>query len=124
MIQPEIQFKDLLTALSHEQGQPYVTVWTLPQDLNYLEGHFPELPILPAVGILDATLYFLRRVLQKPLAYIDTVSMAKFLSPISPGTTVRIEIQSLGNDAWQADWKDEQTAKLLATLRVHLSAVN
>lgn len=101
------------------QGE-HTAVWTIPADLPYFEGHFPGNPIFPAVGIVDATLYFLRTELKVPKIYVSHFPVAKFLSPIQPGQTVRIELKNLSGKEWTADWKDSEAGKLLATLRFHL----
>lgn len=116
MIREDDAFKTLLVPA--QEGPPFAVEWKIPKDLPYLEGHFPENPIFPAVGILDATIYLLKAVLNQPELYVPHIPVAKFLSPIVPEQTVRIELQRLGERDWQADWKDQE--KLLATLRVHL----
>lgn len=114
-------FKGMFPSEAAEQGPPYYTVWTLPKDFPLLNGHFPGTPIFPAVGIVDATLYFLRAILKNPNAYIANVAAAKFLSPITPDFPVRLEIKPLDGQEWQAEWKEAGTEKLLATLRVEIA---
>lgn len=95
-------------------------VWTLPKDLPYFDGHFPGNPIFPAVGIVDATVFLLQSRLNGPEVYVSHFPVAKFLSPIQPGQTVRIELKKLNNKEWLAEWKDEAAVKLLATLRFQM----
>lgn len=114
-------FKNLYTPEAAQEGPPYHTVWTLPADFPLLDGHFPGSPIFPAVGILDATLHFIRGVAKDPNAYVKNLVSAKFMSPITPDLTVRLELKPLGEKEWQADWKEAGTAKVLATLRVQLA---
>jgi len=102
----------------HKTGEN-TAVWTIPTDLSYFDGHFPGNPIFPAVGIVDATLYFLQMIAGREV-YVSHFSVAKFLSPIQPGQTVLIGLNALNEKEWQADWKDEGSQKLLATLRFHL----
>ena len=101
-------------------GPPFVAVWKVPAHLPYFNGHFPGNPIFPAVGIVDASIYFLRAVLKRPSVYVSHFPIAKFLSPIQPEQTVRIELSPLNEKEWQAEWKDEGSQKLLATLRFRL----
>lgn len=121
MIDGKKVFKDLHGSADAEG---YVAVWRIPSDSPYFEGHFPGNPIFPAVGIVDATLYFLRSQIKGPEIFVSHFPVAKFLSPIQPGQTVRIEVKKLSSQTeiiqWQAEWKDEGAGKLLATLRFHL----
>lgn len=113
-------FKGLYTSRAAEQGPPYSTVWKLPSDFPLLDGHFPGSPIFPAVAIVDATLHFLKGVTKNPNACIQTLASAKFLSPITPEFSVRLELTPKGESEWQADWKEASTEKMLATLRIQL----
>lgn len=108
MIRPEQVFRTLYPN----------TPWAIPADMPYLDGHFPGTPILPAIGILDASTYYLQRVLDLPELKIKSVSVAKFLSPIVPGQVVRIELVNKGENDWQVEWKENSASSLLATLRV------
>ena len=108
------------TIVTGHQGPPFIPEWTIPADLPYFDGHFPGNPIFPAVGIVDATVYFLRAVLKRPNVAVPHFPIAKFLSPIQPGQTVRIELSPLKENEWQAEWKDAGDQKLLATLRLSL----
>ena len=76
------------------------------------------MPVFPAVGIVDASLHFVKLVTGKDLQ-LGGLPSAKFLSPISPDQALRIEIKALEDaKTWQLDWKDEQSLKTLATLKV------
>lgn len=101
-----------------QSGPPHHTVWKIPASLPYFNGHFPGNPIFPAVGIVDASLHFMRH--YQPDLYVSHFPVAKFLSPIQPGQTVRIELSPVNEREWQAEWKDNESQKLLATLRFHL----
>jgi 3-hydroxymyristoyl/3-hydroxydecanoyl-(acyl carrier protein) dehydratase len=117
MIEVEKVFATLFATSAAKQGPPYVTTWTVPADLPYFNGHFPDAPIFPAVGILDATLLFLGAIIQKPREEIVRLHSAKFLNPIGPEHTVRIEVKPLGEADWLVEWKDQASEKLLATFR-------
>ncbi len=58
-------------------------------------GHFPGMPVLPGAVLLDELL----RILEKELA-LDPIewqlSAAKFLEPVRPGDTLRVEHESTG----------------------------
>ena len=67
------------------------------------EGHFPSAPIVPGVVLLDAAIYALQQML-RPAAASDAalarrkdicqISSAKFLSPIGPGETLTISLDT------------------------------
>jgi 3-hydroxymyristoyl/3-hydroxydecanoyl-(acyl carrier protein) dehydratase len=97
-----------------------VALWQVPADLPYFDGHFPGNPIFPAVGIVDATLFALQLLMNRAEVFVSHFPVAKFLSPIQPGQTVRIELKALNESEWQAEWKDESGLKLLASLRFRL----
>jgi 3-hydroxyacyl-[acyl-carrier-protein] dehydratase len=88
--------------------------WIVPHDLPYLQGHFPEQPIVPAVAILDATNELLTQALGKPTE-LSAVKNAKFTKPLEPAQTVHIECKPLGENEWTVDWKIE-SGELVAKL--------
>jgi 3-hydroxymyristoyl/3-hydroxydecanoyl-(acyl carrier protein) dehydratase len=53
-------------------------------------GHFPGHPILPGVVLLDAALYALAA-LRGLEATSGQIQSAKFLSPVSPGESLRLD---------------------------------
>lgn len=86
-----------------EQTQTGLTVeLALPQKLSYFEGHFPQRPILPAVGILDITGYFLSKYL-KVGSEIRKVVGCKIRQPMGPGDFVRISFKK--DREWDAFWR-------------------
>jgi 3-hydroxymyristoyl/3-hydroxydecanoyl-(acyl carrier protein) dehydratase len=99
-------------------GAKQVAKWTLPADLPYLNGHFPQNPIFPAVGILDASTFLVQRTLNQPDLQVRSVDIAKFLQPIVPNQSVQIELSKAGESSWQVEWKEDGTEKLLATLKL------
>ena len=69
---------------------------TIRADHPALAGHFPGLPILPGVLLLDETL----RALETDRALAPTrwrIGRAKFLKPVRPGDTLTVEHESLPN---------------------------
>ena len=80
--------------------------WIVPQDLPYLQGHFPDQPIVPAVAMLDAMTVLLTRTRNQPTE-LSAVKNAKFTKPLEPSQTVSIECKQLGENEWTADWKVE-----------------
>ncbi|MEO6322157.1 MAG: 3-hydroxyacyl-ACP dehydratase [Polaromonas sp.] len=51
-------------------------------------GHFPEMPILPGVVLLDAVVHAVSHV--QGITTSCQISSAKFLSPVGPGETLVI----------------------------------
>lgn len=116
MIRLEDAFKSLKPQTSGPGERPFTTEWTVPADLPYFDGHFPQNPVFPAVGILDASVFYLQSVLgQWDLELVGIVN-AKFLNPIAPGQRVSVEIRRDKINAWQVDWTDVETQKPLAAL--------
>lgn len=95
--------------------------WSVPAELPYLDGHFPGMPVLPAVAMVDAAAFILQRKLQRPDLYLRSVVSAKFLSPIGPGRELEIVTSQTSESEWQMDWKEASSGNLLATLRVQAS---
>jgi 3-hydroxymyristoyl/3-hydroxydecanoyl-(acyl carrier protein) dehydratase len=117
-------FNGMYSAQSVQQGPPFETVWTLPAGFPLLDGHFPGLPIFPAVAIVDATLHFLKGVTKDSNAYIHNVASAKFSGPITPGVPVKLVLNPVGEKEWEAEWKEAASDKTLAALRVQLLTAN
>jgi 3-hydroxymyristoyl/3-hydroxydecanoyl-(acyl carrier protein) dehydratase len=119
MIKADEVFKSIYPEGS---ARPHALDWKVDPSLPYFNGHFPGTPILPAVAIVDASTYILKRALDQPELRLSAVAVAKFLSPIQPNRQVHIEIQQQGEKDWQIEWSDraEKEPKLLATLRVQL----
>ena len=125
VITPNSIFKfELLKVESNEQiaeraADKVVCSWTVPEDLPYLAGHFPNQPVVPAVAIIDAALEVLSQGLKQKLS-LQKVKNAKFTSPLLPGTTVQIEAMKISEFEWSVDFKGEQqVAKILLSFVFH-----
>lgn len=69
---------------------------TITADHPALAGHFPGVPILPGVLLLDETL----RALEQDEALAATrwrIGRAKFFKPVRPGETLLVEHERLAN---------------------------
>jgi acyl-coenzyme A synthetase/AMP-(fatty) acid ligase len=64
---------------------------TVPEDLYYFEGHFPEAPILPGVVQLDWAITVGRRHFTLP-PHFRAVAALKFQHVIQPGKVVTLEL--------------------------------
>lgn len=67
----------------------------------YFEGHFPGNPVLPGVGIVDATLVALSQISDSKNALVTS---AKFLGILKPGDLIQLELSPSGDNAWDAIW--------------------
>jgi 3-hydroxymyristoyl/3-hydroxydecanoyl-(acyl carrier protein) dehydratase len=116
MIQPEKLFSHLAPTLSAADSAQGSATWTVPGDLPYFNGHFPGAPILPAIAIIDASLVLLQK--HTPTLNLSSVDAAKFLCPITPGQSVRIEWTAAGEHLWDVEWKKAFDGEVLAELRL------
>jgi len=65
-----------------------------PADADVFAGHFPTRPLLPGVFQLEMTRIAAELLLQRPIR-VREICKAKFLRPIIPEETVRVELKSL-----------------------------
>lgn len=72
-----------------------ITHWTVPSNHPAFAGHFPQMPILPGVVLLDMALHAMADAYQLDTRHYQIHSV-KFLSPVRPGETLTFE-HSLSN---------------------------
>lgn len=72
------------------------TTLTISPDHPALAGHFPGVPILPGVLLLDETLRALEEDASLALTHWR-IGRAKFLKPVRPGETLLVEHEKLPN---------------------------
>lgn len=102
------QFKTIETK-SESKGNStietiYCTEWSLGADCPYLNGHFPNQPLLPAVATIDGSIELLRLVLQNPRLNPHSIFNAKFMAPITPGLKMELRLFQVVASKWQVDW--------------------
>jgi len=73
------------------------TTFCVAPDHPAFAGHFPGAPIVPGVVLLDAAVHATLELLRRarvdgdgPCAQVCRISAAKFLSPVGPGETLTI----------------------------------
>jgi 3-hydroxyacyl-[acyl-carrier-protein] dehydratase len=71
--------------------------FVIAADHPCFEGHFPEFPVFPAVAQLSLLAEAIS-LFQGKRCWIDSLPSAKFLRPISPETTVTVELRSKGEN--------------------------
>ena len=87
----------------------YKTRWSLREDCPYLNGHFPNQPLLPAVATIDGSIEFLRQALANPTLNPQSVFNAKFMAPITPGIEIEMSLVQVVPSKWQIDWSTQSS---------------
>ncbi len=94
--------------------------WEIPKDLPYFDGHFPGLPVLPAVAIVDISLCLLKNGIMSPTVRLQGVTSAKFMHPLGPGQRVDVIASQQGAD-WDVKWLDAKTKQVTSQLTLSLA---
>ncbi len=86
---------------------------TLPKNLSYFVGHFPQFPVLPSVALIDITIY-LTRLLDPSLAetYLKKIKYLKIKSPLGPDQKIKIQINQESASLFNAIWQHEGAAPI------------
>ncbi len=92
------------------------TGWLVKAEVPYFNGHFPGLPVLPAVAIIDATLELIGQALGGATPTLSGVKSAKFMHPITPGLALNINIHEISNTEWLAEWRNPALATTQANV--------
>jgi 3-hydroxymyristoyl/3-hydroxydecanoyl-(acyl carrier protein) dehydratase len=77
-------------------GSPHTFRTTLPADLVYFQGHFDELPLLPAVAQLSRIVLPLARTEFPDLGPVRGLRRIRFRRPIGPNRTITIALSRAG----------------------------
>jgi len=67
----------------------------VPQDLSCFPGHFPDLPVVPALLQLDWAMQLACELLEAP-PQVEEIELLKILAPLEPGDRFRIHVRSIG----------------------------
>ena len=103
--------------LSYELGKSLVAVKNVTYNEPFFEGHFPNLPIMPGVLILEAfgqaagiLAYKTANVVlnEDRLSYLAGIDAARFRRVVVPGDQLRIEVKVIRHK--QDIWKSAATA--------------
>ena len=78
------------TDQARQENGTWVQRFHFPQHFVGFAGHFPDMPVLPAIAQLLAAACVMEAALGRGLR-VASVSKAKFLAPIRPETDVRVE---------------------------------
>jgi 3-hydroxymyristoyl/3-hydroxydecanoyl-(acyl carrier protein) dehydratase len=93
-------------------GKPLTLRFRIDVDDPCFEGHFPGYPIYPAVKQLSLVAETVSLMRGSPCA-ITTITAAKFLRPVGPGSLLGVEVIPEGENsaAFKIDCADEIVAK-------------
>ncbi len=108
-----VEFKNLQQAKNSVSAE-----FLVDKRLPSFEGHFPNDPILPAVSVIDISLYLLS---QGELAVSHgniQVKRSKFMAKVRPEQTVEISGTSPDGQNWHLTWMLKEDQSKLA--QVHL----
>jgi acyl-coenzyme A synthetase/AMP-(fatty) acid ligase/3-hydroxymyristoyl/3-hydroxydecanoyl-(acyl carrier protein) dehydratase len=92
----------------------------VPEDLAYLEGHFPGLPIVPGVVLIDWVIELAARHLALPVEVAQTFA-AKFRHVIRPGELVTLSLR-YGVARRNLDFAYRNDSQPLATGTIDIAA--
>ena len=90
----------------------------IDKNLPSFEGHFPGNPILPAVSIIDISLYLLAQVHPEISHSNIQVKRSKFMAMVRPEQDVGIIAESSDGRNWQFVWRSADNQSKLA--QIHL----
>ncbi len=117
MIDPGLTFSGIHVA-PPKGSEVFHARWHVPMDLPYFRGHFPGMPIFPAVGIVDASLHALGIHLQTSSPDLIELPTAKFLNPVLPGCHVILAFRRVSAIEWECEWSDQESNKTYSILRL------
>jgi 3-hydroxymyristoyl/3-hydroxydecanoyl-(acyl carrier protein) dehydratase len=113
MIQPDKIFDFGIP--EHSENSVFVD-WSIPAGCPYLDGHFPDLPIFPAVGLIDGSIELIRRSGTPFPQGKLTLKKAKFTGMVAPGMRVRVSLLHKENRL-EVEWKKLDTHEPLASFQ-------
>lgn len=87
-------------------------------NLPSFKGHFPGNPILPAVSIIDISLYLLENIKEGISFNSIEVKRSKFMAMVEPNQEIDIEAESDDGTNWRILWRATENQAKVA--QVHL----
>lgn len=86
----------------------------VPLHLTYFRGHFPDFPVLPAVALMDITLFFTELAFELPQPYLEKIKQLKIFSRVSPGHRIKLQLSEDPSAAFfKAHWiTDDEKNKI------------
>ncbi|HEY8278080.1 MAG TPA: hypothetical protein VIH99_00560 [Bdellovibrionota bacterium] len=111
MIQPSQVFD--FTSFE-QQGDLFCANWQAPETCPYFVGHFPDQPVLPAVGLLDGSIELIRRSGIPFQARKIALRKAKFMGMVRPGMKVRVTLKQK-ESSFEVEWCGLESLEPLAS---------
>lgn len=103
------------------QPNGFEFVWKLEDDFPYLEGHFPEKPILPAISMLDLVIESLEIYKAKNVS-LKSIKSAKYTEIIEPGHELKFCLEHQGEqENWSAIILNNKTNKQVCIIKFKLN---
>lgn len=75
-----------------DKGQIYRAILPIASDHPAFAGHFPGMPIVPGVVLLDEALHAIGQLIGADFSACQ-ISAVKFLSPVTPGEPVAVQCE-------------------------------
>jgi len=89
--------------------------------LSYFVGHFPQLPILPAVAIIDISQFFVGHLLRDENTLLSKMTNFRIKTPVQPGDQILIRVQQEAPLVFHVLWKSATDEKVFAELSLQVS---
>ncbi|HEY3869973.1 MAG TPA: hypothetical protein VGM10_16540 [Actinocrinis sp.] len=114
-----VQLPGFDRTLEFEHGARAVALRNIPGTLPFFATHFPRLPILPGVVLLESMAALAGATAGVPYATLRAVRGARFRRFILPGDQVAIMVELTEGTADSGDWRAEARVdgRLVATVR-------
>ncbi|MCB0378171.1 MAG: hypothetical protein KDD33_06740 [Bdellovibrionales bacterium] len=111
-----VEFKDLQT-----QEDSIIAQFRVNKEMPFFQGHFPNNPVLPAVTMVDISVFLLQQKWQ-PISWEKLiVKKSKFMSLIRPDQVVKIQAIALDGQSWQVQWMSPDSNDKLAVIQIEMT---
>lgn len=100
----------------HQHPMPHQHLFQLqiPASLTYFRGHFPGMPVLPAVAMIDIThLLVTEFILAQPQTFLEKLDSLKIKEAVLPDQVLQVLITAdLLSYNFEAQWLDLSQKKI------------
>lgn len=119
MIDIEKELNGTYKLLTH--GQDLMEVELQPSGAwSYFLGHFPQMPILPAVAFVDISQFFVQIWRQGPVS-LQGMKYFRIKNPVQPGDKILIHVQPEAPGTFNVLWKSSENEKIFADISLQVS---